>query len=189
MRVTPTAIKDVWLVQCVRHGDERGYFLETFRQEVLAAAGLDFGFVQDNESLSPEVGTVRGLHFQVPPRPQGKLVRVVRGAVLDVAVDVRSGSPSYGQHVAVELSAGACNQLWVPPGFAHGICTLLPDTILAYKVTSYWSAEHERFLRWNDPALGIDWPVSADRAVLNARDRSAPCLSELEPWPQANLKS
>ncbi len=180
--MTPTALDGVLLFTAKRHGDERGYFVETFRRSVLLDAGVRDEFVQDNESLSPEVGTVRGLHFQIPPRPQGKLVRVVRGAVLDVVVDVRQKSATFGQHVAVELTSELQNQLWVPPGFAHGVCTLRPDTILSYKVTDYWSAEHERFLRWNDPSLKIPWPVSAEHATVNDRDRAAPLLQDLGDW-------
>ena len=156
--------------------------METFRLSVFSEAGVDFQFVQDNESLSPLTGTIRGLHFQIPPHAQGKLVRVLRGAAIDVAVDLRSKSPTFGQHVAVELSAQQANQIWVPAGFAHGICTTQPDTLVCYKVTDYWSPEHERFLRWNDPALGIDWPVSEDAAQLNERDRNAPLFSELDTY-------
>jgi dTDP-4-dehydrorhamnose 3,5-epimerase len=162
-----------------RHGDARGYFVETFRQDLFEAAVGPIAFVQDNQSMSAEVGTVRGLHFQLNPRAQGKLIRCLAGAILDVAVDIRRGSPTYGQHVKVELSADNGRQLWVPPGFAHGFCTLEPDTVIAYKVTDYYSPEHDRGLRWNDPALGIDWPVAEGKAILSARDRVQPLLSEL----------
>lgn len=163
-----------------RHGDSRGYFMETFRQDLFAEAVGPVSFVQDNQSMSAEVGTVRGLHFQLNPRAQGKLVRCLAGAILDVAVDIRRGSPTYGQHVNVELSADNGQQLWVPPGFAHGFCTLEPNTIIAYKVTDYYSPEHDRGLRWNDPTLGIDWPVIEDKAVLSAKDRVQPLLTELD---------
>lgn len=182
MQVTGTAIDGVLLLSSVRHEDERGYFLESFRLSALEAAGVRAAFVQDNESCSRTRGTLRGLHFQLPPRAQGKLVRVVRGAVLDVAVDLRRASATFGQHVAVELSAEAANQLWVPPGFAHGVCTLVPETIIVYKVTDYWSPQHERTLRFDDPALGIAWPFPADSLLLNARDKLAPALAELDAY-------
>lgn len=159
--------------------DARGYFVETFRQDRFEEAVGPVTFVQDNQSMSAEVGTVRGLHFQLNPRAQGKLVRCLVGAILDVAVDIRRGSPIYGQHVKVELSADNGQQLWVPPGFAHGFCTLEPNTVIAYKVTDYYSPEHDRGLRWNDPALAIDWPVVEDKAILSAKDRVQPLLSEL----------
>ncbi len=177
MRISATNIDGVLLLEATRHGDERGYFMETYRRSALTEAGVDVELLQDNESLSPAAGTLRGLHFQVRPRAQGKLVRVVRGSILDVAVDLRQEGPSFGRHVAVQLSAQQANQLWVLPGFAHGVCTLEPDTIVAYKVTDYWSPEHERTLRFDDPALGIEWP--ALELTVNERDRSAPLLSEL----------
>ena len=130
--------------------------------------------------MSVDVGTVRGLHFQLKPRAQGKLVRCLVGSILDVAVDIRKGSPTYGQHVKVELSADNGQQLWVPPGFAHGFCTLEPNSVIAYKVTDYYSPEHDRGLRWNDPALAIDWPVTEDKAILSTKDRVQPLLSELD---------
>ncbi len=130
--------------------------------------------------MSVDVGTVRGLHFQLDPRAQGKLVRCIVGAIFDVAVDIRRGSPSYGQHVAAELSAENGCQLWIPPGFAHGFATLRPDTVIAYKVTDFYSAEHDRGLLWNDPALGIRWPVEPDWAVLSAKDRQQPELAALD---------
>lgn len=182
MLIQPTEIPDVIVLASKRHGDARGYFLETFRRAALDDAGIQEPFVQDNESLSAATGTLRGLHFQIPPRAQGKLVRVVRGSVLDVAVDLRRHSASYGRHVAVELSAENARQLWVPAGFAHGVCTLEPDTILAYKVTDYWSPDHERTLRFNDPELKIPWPVSENEMTVNARDRDAPLLQDLEGW-------
>lgn len=163
-----------------RHGDSRGYFVETFREDLFEAAVGPVHFVQDNQSMSAEVGTVRGLHFQLNPRAQSKLVRCLVGAILDVVVDIRRGSPTYGQHVKVELSADNGRQLWVPPGFAHGFCTLEPNTVIAYKVTDYYSPEHDRGLRWNDPALAIDWPVAEDKAILSVKDRVQPLLSELD---------
>lgn len=166
-------------IRPIRHGDARGYFAETFRADLFADAVDSVDFVQENESLSAKVGTVRGLHFQVGPFAQGKLVRCAVGAVLDVAVDIRVGSPSYGRWIAVELSAQNGSQLWIPPGFAHGFCTLEPDTVLAYKVTAYYSHEHDRGLAWDDPAIGVTWPAVADRSTLSAKDRVQPKLAEL----------
>jgi dTDP-4-dehydrorhamnose 3,5-epimerase len=179
MEFEPLGIADVRLIRPRRFGDARGSFMETFRQSLFEEKVGPFVFVQDNQSFSAEVGTIRGLHFQLPPKAQGKLVRCLAGAILDVAVDIRKGSPTYGQHVSAELSAENGHQLWVPPGFAHGFSTLLPDTVIAYKVTDYYSPEHDRGLRWNDTALGIDWPVSGDKAVLSARDRVQPLLADL----------
>lgn len=142
-------------------------------------AGLDLAFVQDNHSLSADVGTVRGLHFQLPPFAQDKLVRVVRGAIFDVAVDIRRGSPTFGRHVSAIVSAKEWNQILVPIGFAHGFCTIEPDTEVVYKVTNYYSPQHDRGLRWNDPALGIEWPDVAANAVLSERDARQPMWSEL----------
>jgi dTDP-4-dehydrorhamnose 3,5-epimerase len=179
MKVVDTEIPEVKIVLPIRHGDARGFFSETYRRDVLARAGIDVELVQDNHSRSPAAGTVRGLHYQSPPRAQGKLVRVPRGAVLDVAVDIRFGSPTFGKYVAVRLSADEWNQLWVPPGFAHGLCTLEPDTEVVYKVTDYFSPEHDLGLAWDDPALGLSWPVDATHAVLSDKDRKHPRLSEL----------
>lgn len=162
-----------------KFGDSRGYFMETFRASLFEAEAGHFKFVQDNRSMSAEVGTVRGLHFQLEPKAQGKLVSCTAGALLDVAVDIRSGSPTYGQFVAEELSAENAHQLWVPPGFAHGFCTLEPNTVISYKVTDYYSPEHDRGLLWNDPALDINWPVSADKAILSDKDGMQPTLATL----------
>jgi dTDP-4-dehydrorhamnose 3,5-epimerase len=166
-------------VRPLRRGDARGYFAETFRADLFAEAVGEFDFVQENESLSAKVGTVRGLHFQTDPFAQGKLVRCVAGALLDVAVDIRFGSLSYGRWIAVELSAQNGSQLWVPPGFAHGFCTLEPNTVLAYKVTAYYSHELDQGLAWDDPAIGIAWPAVADPETLSAKDRVQPKLAEL----------
>jgi dTDP-4-dehydrorhamnose 3,5-epimerase len=173
------AIADLVLITPKRHGDNRGYFVETFRQDLFEQQVGSFRFVQDNQSLSADVGTVRGLHFQLAPRAQGKLVRCIAGALLDVAVDIRRGSATFGQHVAVELTPENGLQLWMPPGFAHGFCTLAPDTQISYKVTDYYSREHDRGLLWNDPTLGIEWPVPLHKAVLSDKDRIQPQLSEL----------
>ena len=179
MRITETRLPGVRLIEPPRHGDERGFFSETWNARVFSAAGIQAQFVQDNHSRTPEPYTLRGLHFQLPPHAQGKLVRVSRGRVLDVAVDLRQGSPHRGRHVAVELSAAAWNQLWVPAGFAHGFLTLEPDCEVLYKVTDYYAPAAERGLRFDDPALGIAWPVPADRVRANARDRGFPTLAEL----------
>ena len=170
-------IREVIAIRPDRHEDTRGFFSETYSRRALAEAGIDAEFVQDNHSLSVSRGTLRGLHFQAPPAAQAKLVRVVRGAILDVAVDIRVGSPSFGQHVRRELSAKEWNQLFVPEGFAHGFCTLEPDTEVIYKVSGDYAPEHDRGLLWNDPALAIDWPVS--EPLLSEKDRAHPPLGEL----------
>lgn len=167
----PTAIPEVLLLTPVRHGDARGYFSETYNKRDLAGAGIGADFVQDNESFSVEAGTVRGLHFQIPPFEQSKLVRVSSGAIFDVAVDLRRGSPSYGRHVSVRLSAAEGNQLFIPAGFAHGFCTLEPDTRIFYKVDRHYSAAHDAGLMWDDPELKIAWPVTPEKAVLSDKDR------------------
>ncbi len=181
MQFNPTAIPDVVRVIPKFVGDARGYFCEVFRSDLFVSTLGPWQFLQDNQSLSADFGTVRGLHFQLPPRAQGKLVRCVVGAILDVAVDIRIGSPTYGQHVKAELSAKNGHQLWVPPGFAHGFCTLEADSIISYKVTDIYSAEHDRGLLWNDPDLAIDWPVDAHSAILSAKDEVQPRLADLEP--------
>jgi dTDP-4-dehydrorhamnose 3,5-epimerase len=173
MRIVDTEIPDVRLLLATRHGDHRGFLSETWR-----ADWLDTRFVQENHSFSAEPGTIRGLHFQVPPRAQGKLVRVLRGAILDVAVDIRHGSPTFGRHVAARLDTEAWNQLWVPPGFAHGFCVLEPATEVLYKLTESYSPEHERGIRWDDPGLAIPWPFAADRVRVNDRDARFPTLAE-----------
>jgi dTDP-4-dehydrorhamnose 3,5-epimerase len=174
----PQAIPAVVLIRPKRIGDARGFFCETFSAARYAEAGLP-AFIQDNESLSRTAGTLRGLHFQIPPFAQAKLVRCTRGALLDVAVDIRKGSPSYGRHVAVELSSENGLQVYVPIGFAHGFCTLEPDTQIEYKVSAPYSADHDRGLAWDDPALGVKWPVSAATAVLSDKDRKQPRLADL----------
>jgi dTDP-4-dehydrorhamnose 3,5-epimerase len=179
MQVISTEIAEVKEIRPIRHRDSRGFFSEIFREDVLRQYGIDIAFVQENHSLSGDRGVVRGLHFQVPPEAQAKLVRVGAGSIFDVAVDLRQGSPSYGRHVAIVLSAAEGNQLFVPEGFAHGFCTLEPDTEVVYKVNRYYSAEHDRGLAWNDPALGISWPVSAAGALLSDKDRRQPVLAEL----------
>lgn len=162
-----------------RHGDARGWFSEVFRDDLFRAHVADVAFVQHNQSYSAPKGTVRGLHFQLEPRAQGKLVRCPRGRVFDVAVDLRASSPTFGQHAAIELSAENGRQLWIPTGFAHGFCTLEDDCELAYLVTDYYSPEHDRGLAFDDPALAIAWPVAAADAVLSPKDRVQPRLADL----------
>ena len=179
MRVEKLAIPAVKMLTPEKHGDERGFFSEVYSARKCAEAGIDMRFVQDNHSLSAGKGTVRGLHFQTPPFAQDKLVRVVRGAVYDVAVDLREGSPTYGRHVGAVLSAESWNQLLVPIGFAHGFMTLEPDTEVVYKVSNYYAPDHDGGLLWNDPALGIAWPLPEAQAILSEKDRRQPRLSEL----------
>lgn len=179
MKVEPLAIPEVRLLTPRRHGDHRGFFSEVYNRKALLEAGIDLDFVQDNHSLSADRGTVRGLHFQSPPFAQDKLVRVVRGAVFDVAVDLRRDSPTYGRHVSATLSAKDWNQLLVPVGFAHGFVTLEDNTEVIYKVSNYYAPEHDHGLRWNDPALGIEWPIREEEAILSAKDEVQPMLADL----------
>ena len=179
MDVIETEIPDVKRIVLKRFGDARGWFSETFRADTLARAGITTAFVQDNQSFSAPQGTIRGLHFQIAPRAQAKLIRVLQGAILDVAVDIRSGSPTFGKFVAVTLDADKGEQLFIPHGFAHGFCTLTPDVMVAYKVDAYYSPEHDRALAWNDPEVGIPWPVPAEAAILSDKDRRAPKLADL----------
>lgn len=181
MKITPQAIPDVLLIEPNRFGDARGFFSEVWKRSALAAQGFTTDFVQDNHSLSREVGVLRGLHFQRPPSAQGKLVRVVRGRILDVAVDIRQGSPTYGQHVARELSAENWQQLWVPRGFAHGFMTLEPDTEVLYKVDAEYDRATDSGIAWDDPALAIDWPIPPTGLILSDKDRTAPRLADIAP--------
>ncbi len=178
MQVIDTDIPAVKIIVPKKHGDARGFFSETFNGKSMRDAGLPDVFVQDNHSLSAEVGVVRGLHFQLPPMAQDKLVRVVRGAILDVAVDIRRGSPTFGKHVAVELSDDNWRQLLVPIGFAHGFVTLRPNTEVVYKVTNYYSPAHDRGILWSDPALGIAWNIDPAKATLSGKDKVQPTLAE-----------
>ncbi len=171
-------INGLFLITPDKYGDERGFFSETYNKKLLVRSGIDAEFLQDNHSLSA-VHVVRGLHFQTPPHAQGKLVRITRGAALDVAVDIRKGSPTYGNHVAVTLSADNWRQLWIPAGFAHGFCTLEPDTEIVYKVTEYYHPESESGLAWDDPALAIPWPIGPGDAILSDKDKNLPGFSEL----------
>jgi dTDP-4-dehydrorhamnose 3,5-epimerase len=179
MLVEETEIEGVKIITPKRFGDERGFFSECYNESAWARAGLNYRFVQDNHSLSRNVGVIRGLHFQTPPCAQDKLVRVVRGRILDVAVDLRRSSRTFGQHVAVELSVENWRQLLVPVGFAHGFCTLEPDTEVLYKVTNFYSAANERGLIFDDPDLGVVWPLPSDGAILNDRDQRWPRLRDL----------
>ncbi len=181
MQISRLEIPDVVLVRPKRFVDPRGYFVETFNARLFCREVADVRFVQDNEAMSEARGTVRGLHFQRPPMAQGKLVRAARGAILDVAVDIRHGSPTFGRHVAARLDAVEGDQLWVPAGFAHGYCTLEPGSIIAYKVTDFYSGPHDGGIAWDDPALGIDWPIEPHEAILSDKDRRLPVLSALEP--------
>ena len=176
MQVTELSIPGVKVLTIRRHGDHRGFFSETYNARAFAEAGVPQTFVQDNHSLSREKHTIRGLHLQLDPMAQGKLIRVPRGRIMDVAVDVRFGSPTFGKHVVAEISAEAWNAMYVPAGFAHGFCTLEADTEVVYKVTNYYSPQHERGIMWNDPALGVPWPTREPE--LSAKDRTYPMLAD-----------
>src|SRR5687767_6270997 len=178
MQLIETEIPAVKVLFPKKFGDHRGFFSEVYSDKLLAGLGIEARFVQDNHSLSAETGVVRGLHYQLPPMAQDKLIRVVRGAILDVAVDIRRGSPTFGKHVACVLSAENWKQMYVPAGFAHGFATLEPNTEVLYKVTNYYSPAHERGIRWNDPKLGIDWRTAEAAAVLSERDRKHPLLAD-----------
>lgn len=174
------SIAEVKLITPKIFRDARGFFSETYNRDALAqAAGIDLTFVQDNHSLSVERGVVRGLHFQCAPFAQDKLVRVTRGAILDIAVDLRHGSPTFGQHVSALLSAENWAQLFVPRGFAHGVCTLEPNTEIVYKVTAPYAPDCDRGVAWDDPALGIAWPISPAEAILSPKDQRQPRLADL----------
>ena len=179
MKVTPLAIPDVLLIEPKVFGDARGFFFESFNQKAFnEATGTSHQFVQDNHSRSTQ-GVLRGLHYQIQ-QPQGKLVRVVQGAVFDVAVDIRKSSPTFGQWVGAELSADNHRQLWVPPGFAHGFLTLSDSAEFLYKTTDYYAPQHERSIAWNDPDIAINWPEPSAPIALSAKDRGAPLLRDAE---------
>ena len=180
MKFIRTEIEDVVIIEPKVHGDERGYFVETFRADKLEAfLGYKIDFCQDNESKSSR-GVLRGLHYQLAPAAQTKLVRVIQGRVLDVAVDIRKGSPTFGHHVAVELSSENKRQLLVPRGFAHGFVVLEDDTVFAYKVDNYYSPENDRGILFSDALLGIDWMVPTEQLLLSAKDQVQPKLSETD---------
>lgn len=180
MQIERLEIPGILLLKPTKHGDQRGFFSETFRADLFAANGVEAAFVQDNHVRSAQKGVVRGLHFQVPPRAQGKLVRCVRGTILDVGVDIRLGSPTYGQHVTVELSAANWHQLWFPPGIAHGYITLENDCDVIYKVTDYYAPEFDRGIAWDDPELGIDWRLPSSEVIVSDKDRQQPRFADAE---------
>lgn len=177
--IRPLEIPDVKLLKVQKFGDHRGFFSETYSRRDMEIKGIGLEFVQDNQSFSVNAGTLRGLHFQCAPLEQAKLVRVLRGRIWDVAVDIRNSSPTYGRHVAAEISATEWNQILVPAGFAHGMLTLEADTEVLYKVTNYYSAECDRGLLWSDPKLAIDWPMPASELILSDKDRLHPALNDL----------
>jgi dTDP-4-dehydrorhamnose 3,5-epimerase len=181
--IRPTGLEGVLEIVPARFGDARGFFSETYNAARLAEAGVDLVFVQDNHSLSGRRGVLRGLHYQLPPRAQDKLVRVVRGAIFDVAVDIRHGSPTFSRWVGVELSAEKWNQLLVPKGFAHGFVTLTENTEVVYKVTDYYSPEHDRSIRYDDPDIAIDWPIASVDLQLSEKDLAARHLAEADVFP------
>ncbi|MBV8400135.1 MAG: dTDP-4-dehydrorhamnose 3,5-epimerase [Acetobacteraceae bacterium] len=185
MQAERLAIPDVILITPDRFGDERGFFSETWHHARFADFGIPRHFVQDNHAYSAEKGVLRGLHLQIAPNPQGKLVRVVRGSIWDVVVDVRHGSPTFGQHVGTVLSAANWKQLWVPVGFLHGYCTLEGDTEVIYKVTGEYDRSAERGVIWNDPDLQVPWPISESEAILSEKDRRLPPLAGCPVWFRA----
>ena len=167
------------LIRAVRISDTRGYFAETYVQRDFVAAGVGYEFIQDNESSSRSAGTIRGLHFRIPPFAQAKLLRVLRGRIFDVVVDLRHSSPTYGKHLTIELSEATGDQLLVPAGFAHGFCTLERDSVVFYKVDNIYSADHDRGVYWADTSLGIEWPISAAEAVVSERDSVLPHFRDI----------
>ena len=173
-------IEGLKLVTPKKHGDTRGFFSETHNAQTWRRAGLNYNFVQDNHSLSQDVGTLRGLHYQLEPFAQDKLVRVVRGRILDVAVDLRQSSPTFKTYVAVELSSDNWRQLFIPIGFAHGFLTLEPDTEVLYKVTNFYSPEHDFGIAWDDPELDITWPIDNSVFVLSEKDQKLPYIRDVE---------
>ena len=177
MRIASLGIPDIKIIQPIRFEDDRGWFSETYRKDLLAEAEIHDDFVQDNQSFSAQAGTIRGLHFQLAPFAQAKIVRVLNGAIFDVAVDLRTSSPTFLKHVAVRLDAKTGAQLYVPIGFAHGFCTLEDATVISYKASAIYSRECDRAVRWNDPALGIAWPVAENRTILSPKDDAAPMVS------------
>jgi dTDP-4-dehydrorhamnose 3,5-epimerase len=178
VEIRPLAIPEVLEIVPPRHGDSRGFFSEVWSASALAAGGVAIPFVQDNHSFSAEAGVLRGLHYQEPPAAQAKLVRVVRGAIYDVAVDIRHGSPTFRRWVGLIVSAAAWNQILVPEGFAHGFVTLEPETEVLYKVSAPYSPQHDRTIRFDDPAIGIDWPLDGRSPILSDKDRAAALLAD-----------
>lgn len=182
MKVTATALEGVMMIEPQVFADARGYFFESFNHQRFRELVADVSFVQDNQSFSGK-GVVRGLHYQIAPKAQGKLVRVVAGEIFDVAVDIRKNSPQFGKWTSFILTAESKKQLWIPEGFAHGFQALSEGTQVLYKTTDYWSAAHERAIRWNDPTIGIDWPLQ-EAPIISDKDRSAPFLPESLKIPQ-----
>ncbi|MDH7791254.1 dTDP-4-dehydrorhamnose 3,5-epimerase [Ochrobactrum sp. AN78] len=177
MQIRPLGLDGVFEIIPRKFGDDRGFFSETYKIEALRTRGIDLNFVQDNHSYSAAKGVVRGLHYQLPPFAQDKLLRVIRGSILDVAVDIRKSSSTFGKWVAQEVSAEKWNQILVPKGFAHGFITLVENTEVIYKVTDYYSPEHDRSIRFDDPAIGINWPIPATGVQLSDKDEKAPLLA------------
>ena len=182
MEIHETTIPDVKLLIPGCFGDDRGFFMETYNQKTMQSLGINTVFVQDNHSYSRDISTLRGLHFQAPPHIQAKLIRVVKGSILDVAVDIRKGSPYEGRYVAIKLSAENKKQLFIPGGFAHGYCTLEPHTEVLYKASDFYSQECERGIRWDDSDFDIEWGVDEQSVILSDKDSSLPFYSELESW-------
>lgn len=181
MKFKRLEIPDVIVIEPIVFEDERGYFFESYQQEVFRKAGIDVDFVQDNQSLSVKIGTIRGLHYQINPKAQAKLVRVITGAVFDVAVDIRKNSPTFKKWVSVILTADNKRQMFIPKGFAHGICTLTPNTEILYKIDEFYSKEHERSIRWNDPDIDVKWPLEdIGEITLSEKDKNAPFLKNAE---------
>lgn len=178
MKFSKTQFEGVWLIEPRAIDDNRGFFMEVYLKREFEKYGIDVEFLQDNHSYTKSKGTVRGMHFQVNPAAQSKLIRVIRGEILNAVVDVRQSSPTYGQWMTVAISAESKKQLFVPKGFANGYCTLADDTDISYKVDNYYAPEHDRAFRWNDPAVGIEWPASDP--ILSERDRNAPVLAEVD---------
>lgn len=179
MRIHSLKIPDVKIITLERFMDERGFFSETYHKKFMQEAGIDMDFVQDNHAFSRHKHTLRGLHFQAPPFEQAKLVRVIQGAILDVAVDLRKDSPYFGQHVSAEISGKEWNQILIPAGFAHGLLTLEDDTAVLYKVSNHYAPDHDKGLLWNDPDLGINWGVGEDTVIISDKDRRHPVFKEL----------
>ena len=182
LEIQPLRLSGVKVLRTRQRKDNRGMFSEVYSRRTFAEAGLSFDFVQDNQSVSAVAGTVRGLHYQTKPWAQDKLIRVVRGRIYDVAVDLRRSSPTFKQWVSFELSADDGNQILIPAGFAHGFCTLEPDTHVFYKVSNFYAPSHDSGIRWNDPDLAIDWPVQEGAAVLSDRDAKLPFIREVKSW-------
>ena len=178
MEIIRTSLDGVVELRPTRHGDHRGWLIESYNAESFARLGLATSWPQDNESLSAEPGTIRGIHWQANPRPQAKLIRVTQGAILDVAVDLRRTSPTFGHHTMAILSAADRNQLLIPIGFGHGFCTLEPNTVVTYKLSDHFDAALDRGIRADDQTIGIDWPVDLSSATLSEKDRNGPTLSE-----------